>query len=80
PEFQSKDSLLVYPNPVQDSFMLNRSVRIVKVFSIDGKLIKSFQGDFDINHCFDVSFLETGLYFITLGGDNNNLTYKFVKH
>jgi hypothetical protein len=79
PEFQSKDSLLVYPNPVQDSFMLNRSVRIVKVFSIDGKLIKSFQGDFDINHCFDVSFLETGLYFITLGG-NNNLTYKFVKH
>lgn len=78
-ELQSKDSLLVYPNPVKNSFMLNRSEKIVKVFSVDGKLIKSFQGDFDINHCFDVSFLELGLYFITLG-ENNNLKYKFIKH
>lgn len=78
-ELQSKDSLLVYPNPVKNSFMLNRSEKIVKVFSVDGKLIKSFQGDFDINHCFDVSFLEMGLYFITLG-ENNNLKYKFIKH
>lgn len=78
-EFQSKDDLLVYPNPVQNSFMLNRPVKLVEVFNIEGKLIKSFQGDFEKNHSFDVSSFETGLYFITLD-KKSNLTHKFVKY
>ena len=78
-EFQSKDDLLVYPNPVQNSFMLNRPVKLVEVFNIEGKLIKSFQGDFEKNHSFDVSSFETGLYFFTLD-KKSNLTHKFVKY
>ena len=72
--------LIVYPNPVQNTFGLNKDVSKLNIYSITGKLIKSFKGDFLKGHNFDISDLSKSLYLLetqNLNGEKE--TVKLVK-
>jgi hypothetical protein len=74
------NELLVYPNPTSDVVKfkgLQQKKPIVKIYSVDGKLVaeKKLNGD-EIN----ISNLSSGNYFITVSGDENvNKSVKIIK-
>jgi hypothetical protein len=58
------EDLKLYPIPVTSSFKINISTRKVKLYDISGKLIKEFVGEFNKGHSFDISNLESNIYFV----------------
>lgn len=66
----------LYPNPVSTVFQLNTEVKKLLVFDISGKLVKSFLGNFDSNHSFDVSSISEGVYFVKIFKVNNTIVSK----
>lgn len=68
----------VYPNPAKNNFAINQSVEMVEVFSLTGKKVKSFKGDFYANHKFDVSDLSSGVYLIKIQKNLQTETTKLI--
>ena len=64
PSIEIESKLFVYPNPVQSEFALSKSVEVVHIYDLTGKLIKTFNGGFEKGHAFDISELSQSLYFI----------------
>ncbi|RLD28851.1 MAG: alpha-amylase [Bacteroidetes bacterium] len=64
--FETNLDLIVYPNPVQNSFFINKNISTLKIFDITGKLIKEFKGDFLKGVPFDISSLTQSLYIIKI--------------
>jgi hypothetical protein len=79
-EFEAAQGTLVYPNPVKDSFILNRAIESIEIYNLKGQLIKSFKGDFEKEYRFNVSNLESGVYLISIGGKRSNVKRKFIKY
>ncbi|MDO1501603.1 alpha-amylase family glycosyl hydrolase [Winogradskyella maritima] len=74
------NSLVMYPNPTYDSFKITTDVSTVEVYDLSGKLVKTFNGDFNKNHEFDVSELNTGIYMLrSKSRDGGFKTGKLVK-
>ena len=71
-------TLRMFPNPAQESFYLNKPVQEVTIHDITGKLIRTFKGNFNSNHRFDVSGISTGLYIVTLEGDLGAVSKRLV--
>lgn len=73
-------SLKLFPNPTKSTFSLNKSATDLSVYSITGKLIKTYKGNFKKGYNFDISALKQSLYLIKI---TNNLgetnTVKLVK-
>jgi len=68
----------IYPNPTENKlFIKNNSneVEQIRLFSLDGKLIKTYISKSEI----DVSFLKEGLYFIQITSEGKSAVEKFVK-
>jgi hypothetical protein len=68
----------IYPNPVENSFTFDNRIKVgtkYKIFSIDGKIITE---DIIKNNKINVSYLEKGIYLISL--ENENEVYKFIKN
>jgi hypothetical protein len=64
PSLEIESKLFVYPNPVQNEFTLSKSVEVVHIYDLTGKIIKTFDGGFEQGHAFDISELSQSLYFI----------------
>lgn len=66
------EEILIYPNPVKDKLIIqsNKDLGILKIFSIHGKLIKSFQNKKEIS----VKNLSSGIYILHV----NNQLIKFI--
>ncbi|VAV83085.1 1,4-alpha-glucan branching enzyme, partial [hydrothermal vent metagenome] len=58
--------LVVYPNPVNSAFSINKDVSEIKIFDITGKLIKTFKGGFVKGASFDISNLSQSLYILKI--------------
>lgn len=58
--------LKVFPNPVSNTFSLNREFKNLKIFTITGKLIKTFEGDFEKNTSFNIENISKGLYLLQI--------------
>lgn len=79
-QFDLTETIALYPNPSSDYFNLSDSIKNVDVYTITGRLVKSFKGGFNAEHNFSVSDLSKGVYFVKLTDNNNKQgTIKFIK-
>jgi glycosidase len=70
----------IYPNPVNNAFYINKSVDEMNIFDVTGKLVKTFKGDFNENHAFDISDLKQSIYLVKIENSNGQiLTSKLIK-
>ena len=73
---EENNSITVYPNPVTDFIMIDKSsnisnIDIIEIFSLEGKKIF----DCTYTETLDVSFLQSGVYILKI----NNSSIKFIK-
>jgi hypothetical protein len=61
------ENFSIFPNPASDFFVINNAIGDVKIFSIDGKLIKQFVSDVNQQVISTDSF-DPGVYFIVSNG------------
>lgn len=73
-----KEVIRIYPNPTENEFGINTQANQVEIFNLAGKRVANFKGDFTANHRFNVSSLNSGLYIIRVGSDNNTQTTKLM--
>ena len=72
--------LTASPNPVNDTFSFNKDVSTIYIYSITGKLVKSFKGDFIKGHAFNISNLPQSLYIVKIANNSGaQNTTKLVK-
>jgi len=69
----------IYPNPVKNYITIQsepNEFNNIKVFNILGQLIETFNPE---NNRIDVSFLNSGVYFLQLNSTSKKVTVKFIK-
>ena len=78
--FESLMTVTFYPNPVNNTFSINKDISGLQIFDLMGKLVKEFIGNFNKGELFDISQLPQSLYVAKI---KNNLgaksTVKLVK-
>ena len=78
--FESLMTVTFYPNPVNNTFSINKDISGLQIFDLMGKLVKEFIGNFNKGEMFDISQLPQSLYVAKI---KNNLgaksTVKLVK-
>lgn len=80
----NKQLFSIYPNPVRQTLVLNSKNGIgkanIKIYTAEGKLLKNEILEFAKQISVDVSNLSSGIYFMNIEIDNDNIfTKKFVK-
>ncbi|MDD3685818.1 MAG: T9SS type A sorting domain-containing protein, partial [Bacteroidales bacterium] len=77
-ETELTNKVIVFPNPTKDYIHLNQNenYRLVQIFDINGKLVKTVESGFDK---IDVSDFEQGLYIVVINANDSVLTGKFVR-
>lgn len=83
-QFVRSDVPLVYPNPFEDSIQVyfgNAGSTIsLKIFTADGRLVKSVTTEVDANGTqIDLKSLSTGFYFVQFSGNGVTGTAKIIK-
>ena len=58
--------LIIYPNPADNTFRLNRFVTNVDIFDMLGRKVKSFSGNFNEQVDFNVSSLKPSMYLVKI--------------
>ncbi|WP_288994765.1 alpha-amylase family glycosyl hydrolase [uncultured Polaribacter sp.] len=58
--------VLIYPNPVKNSFRLNIKSNKLTLFDINGKKVKEFNGAFNIDKSFNIQELKKGFYILKI--------------
>ncbi len=73
----NKLEVVLYPNPVQNSFQIKTSEEIerVQIFSIDGKEVAYFGSKSEYN----ISKLPTGMYFVKIHSNKGEAIQRIVK-
>jgi len=67
------------PNPVENKFKINASVKNVSIYDTRGRMIKSFNGNFTENDSYDISELSQAVYIVKIDADLGTLTKKIIK-
>ncbi|MBJ2174976.1 T9SS type A sorting domain-containing protein [Aureibaculum sp. A20] len=73
------DLVSIYPNPITDTFKINTATNKVAIFDISGRMVKSFNGNFEQNKSFDISDLRPAIYFVKLQSELGFATKKLIK-
>lgn len=77
------DSFRIYPNPAQDKISVTLAhaqvLEGVKIFDINGRLVKSFQAT-EMNNTFDIADLNAGVYMVEVSSEAGSATKKLVKN
>mgnify|MGYP000657180810 CR=1 FL=1 len=75
-----KKLFAIYPNPTNTSFKLNNIVNDLKIYDMTGKMVKSFNGNFQKGFSFNVSNLTQGIYIIKIKNElGQSLNSKLIK-
>jgi hypothetical protein len=77
----SSDLLHIFPNPAKESITIQRlkaGIHDYKIFSVNGQLLHNGILTESAN-TIDVSFLEKGMYFLTVSMQDLVVTRKFIK-
>ena len=72
------DTFTLYPNPANNSFKISKSVNQIEIYDIIGRRVKSFNGDFNSQHSFDVSSLKPSIYLVKIKSDLGTSTKRIV--
>jgi hypothetical protein len=70
-EFGSNLDLTISPNPVRNTFSINKAVSALQIFDLKGKLVKEFKGDFNKGEAFDISNLSRSLYILKITNNSD---------
>jgi len=70
-------NIKIYPNPVQNTLNINSEFPIdfIKIYTLQGQLVNESK-----NNQIDVSLLTSGLYFVSVIIDGQNIVKKFIKN
>ncbi|MBE0393000.1 alpha-amylase family glycosyl hydrolase [Flavobacterium sp. PL002] len=78
--FESDNSVFIFPNPTSNYFMINIEAINVQVYSFTGQLIKTFKDNFSKDHQYDVNDLPKGIYMVKVYNQEQQLqVMKLVK-
>jgi hypothetical protein len=79
-DVSNESGIRFYPNPVSDVLTLDNAegVRKMMIYSITGQKVKEFTGLRDNRIEISTADLPSGLYIITLYGDEGHLGYKKI--
>ncbi len=78
--FNNTSVLAVYPNPTSTAFKINRTVASVTIFDLTGKLVKTYNGNFEKGYAFNISSLPKSIYLVKAINDLGEIqTTKLVK-
>ena len=73
-------SFKIYPNPVNNSFNINKNANELRIYDLTGKLVKTFVGEFTQNKSFDISELNDSIYLVKIKNNEGQvLTSKLIK-
>lgn len=82
PDNANSLNIKVFPNPVRDYFYLKPGLPAnssqCKIFDSKGREIRVITGS-SISNKFDVSFLQTGIYFLQIDSPERRVVLKFLK-
>jgi hypothetical protein len=79
-KFMKESPLKIYPNPILTSFKLNNTVNDLKIYDITGKMVQSFNGNYNKGFEFNISNLNQGIYILKIKNVlGQSLTSKLVK-
>src|SRR5690606_10076470 len=74
----------IFPNPSEVilTFKIPHAVQNAKVqiFSIDGKIVFSEEGNLETTNSYNLKHLNSGLYFVTISDGKKTFTAKWVKN
>ena len=74
--------LSVYPNPVDDSFMIDNmeslDIKSLSIFDINGRTVKNINVN-SIGNEINISDLNSGIYFLNIDTENGTATKKIIK-
>ncbi|NOQ92111.1 MAG: T9SS type A sorting domain-containing protein [Flavobacteriaceae bacterium] len=73
-----KKGLVLYPNPSNGAFKLNKAATHVDIYDMLGRKVKSYVGDFTSHDTFDVSTLKSSIYMIKIKSDIGTSTKRLV--
>lgn len=78
-DFTAPNAISLYPNPASNQFMLSGEVSEVEIYSITGRKEKSFHGNFEAAHIYDVNDLDNGIYLVKFNtNESKSQTLKLV--
>ena len=66
PQFQSGETLKLYPNPASGFLNLNKAVDHLEIYDLSGKLIHKLNADKGGKNQFNIDFLKQGLYLLKI--------------
>lgn len=78
--FDVLNDIYIFPNPGTSYFILNTYTTKVQIYTISGQLIKTFDKSQAKEHQYNVSNLESGMYFVKIYNDEDKVkVMKFIK-
>ncbi|UKM64362.1 alpha-amylase family glycosyl hydrolase [Flavobacteriaceae bacterium GSB9] len=74
------NTMKIYPNPVNNTFSINKPIDAISIYNVTGKLVKTFTGNLQKHQAFNISELPKGLYLVKITTDRDRkITKKIVK-
>ncbi|MAW94532.1 MULTISPECIES: alpha-amylase family glycosyl hydrolase [unclassified Leeuwenhoekiella] len=77
-DIQNEKNFLIYPNPTYSSFQISQEIERVRVYSIQGSLLKDESFDSGVSPIIDVSDLQSGLYLVEVERNGLQMTSKLI--
>ena len=75
-DFEPQTEINFYPNPAEDHITFDKNIVELSIFDRQAKLVKKFETQSNV---FDVSYLNTGFYFMKIKrADNSFITKKLI--
>lgn len=79
-DIEKSNFIRIHPNPVEGFFSVNKNVNNVNIYSITGKLVKTFKGNFSKNYVFNITNLPPSMYLVKINSTLNEVSVlKIVK-
>ena len=68
----------LYPNPATTAFQTNIPLQKISILDLTGKIVKTYEGNFDSGHSFDVSKIAKGIYILKLSNLEKSQSKKLI--
>ncbi len=69
----------LYPNPTVHSFRIGTEVSSVEIFDPSGRLVKSFNGNFNKRSSYDISDIKAGIYTVVARSEQGIFSKKLIR-
>lgn len=83
-DFSASSVISIFPNPSEGilTFKLSRAIvnANVKIYSVDGKVVFSEEGNLQTTNSYNLKHLNNGLYFVSISDGKKTFTAKWVKN